>query len=310
MSKTVGFYIGRIFGLILLLATAAVFLFSGVSKLYAFEDFTWNIIDAGISNLTIAGIVARLFIGFELLLGVFLVAHVHLRSFTYPAVIFLLLLFNGYLVLLMLRQGDEGNCGCFGNAVVMKPSEAIIKNMVLLVVTVLLYFIYRVKRYRYTGIVAVTTGLIALAVPFLVLPSVQTDRPDVVEREINLAPLLRAESYPKHNNLGEGKHIVAFLSLTCSHCKKAAFKLQVIHRQHPEIPIFMVLNGAPRQVGPFFEETHAHEVPHMYFKGPEEFVSMAGTSVPAIYWINDGKVERKSNIYQLDPKHMLQWLSE
>jgi len=35
---------------------------------------------------------------------------------------------------------------------------------------------------------------------------------------------------------------------------------------------------------------------------------MAGPYVPAIYWINNSVIEKKSNYFQLDPKYMRDWL--
>src|SRR5690606_35750896 len=111
---------------------------------------------------------------------------------------------------------------------------------------------------------------------------------------LDLTPLYyssNSQNKPAPIELRKGKHIVAFMSLTCSHCKKAAFLLQVIHRQHPELPIFFVLNGHPDFLEDFFNETHAKGVPHILFRGGDEFQSMAGPGVPAIYYIHNSIIE-------------------
>ena len=310
-NKKFTFYFKRIIGLILLLSTAAVFLFSGISKLYAFEQFTWNIMDAGVSSMTFASILGRLFISFEILLGVFLAALLYLRSFTYPAALGLLVLFTFYLIVLISRQGDSGNCGCFGEAYKMNPSAAIIKNLVMIAAIVVLNYFYRIKPYSNAIWIALITSFITLAIPFIALPIGERARPEITHEPINLNYLYHSsnpENKPPIIDLREGKHIVAFMSLTCPHCKKAAFLLQVIHRQHQGIPIFMVINGHPDNETEFFKESHAQSVPHMIFRGADEFVTMAGESVPAIYWINNGIIERKSNYFQLNPEYMKQWL--
>ncbi len=310
-ERTGLFYIKRITGLILLLALAAVFLFSGISKLYAFDPFMWNIMDAGISNMTFAGVVARLFIGFELLLGAFLIAHLFLKAFTYPAIIGLLVLFTIYLFVLIARQGDGGNCGCFGDAYEMKPSAAILKNVIMIALTVALMFLYPVKSYRNAEWIAAFVGMAAIVLPFIFFPMSQSTKPAVMDEAIDLSPLYHSsENTPPSVDLRKGKHIVAFMSLTCSHCKKAAFLLQVLHRQHPEYPLFLVLNGNRDFEADFFKETHAQGVPHMFFKGADAFQAMAGPGVPAIYWINNSVKERKSSYFQLDPVHMERWLKK
>ncbi len=313
MARSTAFYLSRFAGLVLLLATAALFLFSAISKLYDFQGFIWNIMDAGISNLQLASLLASVFIGLELMLGAFLIAHLYLKKFTYPAIVVLLIFFSLYLVLLIIRQGDDSNCGCFGNALFMTPSQALLKNLALIVLTVILNFIYPVKPYKYASIVATILIFTSLGFPLYLNPPAEPAKPQVVNEPANLKPLYNSsnpENQPPSINLRKGKHIVAFLSLSCRHCRTAAFQLQIIKRQNPELPVYMVLNGKEEQLKDFFQETHAQHVPHILFKGPEEFILMAGNSVPAIFWVNDGLIERKSNIYQLDPEEMSKWLNQ
>ena len=304
------YYLARITGLILLLATAAVFLFSAITKLIAFDPFVWNIMDAGIANMTVAGTIARLFIGLEILLGLFLLGHVYLRSFTYPAVIALLTVFTVYLFLLIGRQGDTGDCGCFGETWAMKPSQAILKNLVMIGIVSALVHLYPIRPYKQSIWVAAVAGMAALGTPFVVSPPGWNDRPEVMNEPIDLSPLYHSqnpENQPPAVELREGKHIVAFMSLTCKHCKKAAFLLQVIKRQHPDYPIYFVLNGPPELLNSFHEESHSARVPQILFRGPE-FTQLAGPYVPAIYWINNSVIEGKSSFYQLNPEHMERWL--
>lgn len=300
-------------GFTLLLAMAVVFLFSAVSKLFAFHPFVWNVMDAGISDMTAASIVARLFIGLELLLGLFLLFHLFLRSFTYPAVVSLLVVFSVYLGLLIMRQGDGGNCGCFGEAYEMKPSAAIIKNIVMMLVAVVLAYIRPGSYYKQAVWLSATVSIASLTAPFIIFPIAGSNKPITTQEYIDLTPLYHSnnpENKPAAVELRTGKHIVVFLSLTCSHCRKAAFQLQVVKRQHPELPLFFVLNGHPDQLSDFFAETHAERVPHLLFRGAAEFQAMAGSGVPAIYYVNNSVIERTANYFQLDPKYMKQWLAE
>jgi hypothetical protein len=121
--------------------------------------------------------------------------------------------------------------------------------------------------------------------------------------------LLYKYSPAPDTDLRKGKHIIAFMSLTCPHCRKAAYLMQVIHRQYPDLPIYMVLDGADVHKKAFFEDTHSEAVPHLFYQHTEEFTALAGEAVPAIYWVNNGVVEYKSKYvyYQLDPAYMLKW---
>jgi hypothetical protein len=313
-SKGTAFYIKRITGAILLLALAATFLFSAYSKIYsdnAFDNFQWTFLDLGFSSFLVAGIMARLMIGLELLLAILLLGHIYLKQFTYKAIIAILSIFIIYLLIIILKQGNSGNCGCFGDKFSMTPLAAIGKNVVMIAVTVLLMFIYPVKPYKFQEYIFLVCCLIAFSTPFLLNNIYLGTNPVTVNQPINLDPLYKYTPAPDVD-LRKGKHLVAFMSLTCPHCKKAAYLLQIIHREHPEIPMYMVLDGNESFKKGFFDETHAGSVPYILYYHTDDFSQMAGPAVPSIYWINNGVIEYKSKYayYQLDPKYMLQWLKE
>ncbi len=307
--RKASFYFKRISGSILLLALAAVFFFSAYTKIAsqaAFDSFQWSFIDIGISSNFLAGILARLMISFEFLLGLFLLLHIYLKQFTYPAVITLLCVFIIYLLMVIANQGDSGNCGCFGNTVTMKPSAAIWKNVAMITATLLLWYIYPIKPYKGQILLAALLSMGAIATP-IVMNLPELNQAQVVAEPIDLNPLY-SNNPPPSVELRTGKHIVAFMSLTCPHCRKAAYLLQIIHHQHPDIPIFLVLVGSSNFENDFFKETHAIALPHIHFTDTKAFAAMAGTGVPAIFWVNNSVIERKANYYQLDPKNIIEWL--
>ncbi len=315
------FYIKRITGILLLLALSATFLYSAYSKCgirfqgfhvlesdNAFDSFQWTFLDLGISSIVAAGIIARLFIGLELLLGLFLLFHLFLKRFTYPAVITILTVFIVYLLFVLYKQGNAGNCGCFGDKIEMSPLAAIWKNLGMIAATVILMFIYPVKPYKHQDYIAIFLAAVAFTTPFLVNNLFIGTAPDAYNKPLNLEPLYQYDPAPTID-LRKGKHIVAFMSLTCPHCKKAAYLLHVIHKEHPEIPVYLVIDGSEQFKKSFFDDTHAEDVPHLHYRHSAEFAKMAGPGVPAIYWINNGVAEFKSTYayYQLDPKYMAEW---
>lgn len=308
-QNNMSFYIKRITGFILLLSMAAVFLFSGISKMYAFDRLMWNIMDVGISNMTLAGVIARLFIGFELMLGTFLLAHLYLRSFTYPAVIGMLIFFTVYLMFLIGTQGDSGNCGCFGEAYSMKPSAGILKNIILLGMVAILWIIYPIAPYKGSEWIACILGMAAIVVPFVFFPLSSFNEPKAVNKPIDLNALY-AENPKPNVELRTGKHVVSFMSLSCPHCKKAAFLFHIIHKQHPEFPIYLVITGSDEYEAGFFEESKAQGVPHLRFRNKDAFIKYAPDGVPAIYFINNSVIEREANYFQIDPENIRTWLKQ
>ncbi len=314
VRRKTSFYISRSIGLVLLLALSGVFFYSGYSKIYsdnAFDNFQWTFLDLGISSITLAGIFARVMIGLEFMLGIFLLGHIFLKKFTYPAVIAILTFFIIYLLVVILKQGNSGNCGCFGDKLAMKPLTAIWKNLIMIAVTVLLMFIYPVKPYKYQEYVIMVFALAAFSMPFILQPVYSGTQPEAMSKPIDLDLLYKYEPAPAVD-LRKGKHIIAFMSLTCPHCKKAAYLLQIIHSQHPEIPMYMVLDGSEQYRKKFFDETHAEHVPFLLYHHIEEFEQLAGPSVPSIVWVNNGQIEYKSKYayYQLDPAYMIEWMNK
>ena len=309
-QKGILFYIKRIFGLILLLALAAVFLFSAWSKLMAFEPFQWTFMDLGISSMTVAGIIAYVFIGLEFMIGLFLIGHIYQKQVSYPATLILLAAFTGSLILLIIQQGNTGNCGCFGDWIYMKPLDAIWKNLAMMAAVVILMFIYPIKPYRNQEWIAVVAGMAALVVPFVISPPNFGNEPSKANREINMDALYIPGIQQPEIDLRKGKHVVAFMSLTCPHCRKAAYLMHILERQHPELPVYIILSGKQENYESFFEESKAQNVPHILFGDMDEFKEMAGDYVPAIYWIDNSVVEREANYNQLDPAIIKKWLKE
>ena len=309
-NKNFAFYIKRIIGAILLLSLAGVFFFSAISKMLTMDAFEWTFIDLGINSIDTAAILARIFIGLELIIGGFLLFHIYLKSVTYPATIAMLAILTGYLILLIIKQGNTGNCGCFGNFIYMKPLPAIWKNLGMIAATVLLMYIYPIKPYKNQEWISALIGMGALVTSFIVAPLNFEHTPKTVNRPIDLNPLYEGEQNRPHIDLRTGRHIVAFMSLTCPHCKKAAYLLHTIKRSNPGFSIYIVLSGHPDQKADFFKESHADDVPHILFRNKEAFRTMAGDYVPAIFWVNNSIIEKESTYYELDPAYIAKWLKQ
>lgn len=156
--------------------------------------------------------------------------------------------------------------------------------------------------------IATFVGMAAFVLPFVFNPLDAGSEPKVTQQAIDLDPLYTSSVVKPPMELREGKHIVAFMSLTCPHCRKAAYLMHVIHQQHPELEFFLVLAGHPDMKQEFFDNSRAADLKWMLFSG-QDFEKMAGPSVPAIYYINNGVIERKANYNQLDPDYIKDWLS-
>ena len=109
--------------------------------------------------------------------------------------------------------------------------------------------------------------------------------------------------------LSQGKHIIAFMSLTCPHCRIASKKMHIMYEHNPNIPFYFVLNGDEENLNPFFDDTHTGDIPHCMLLG-KNFVFLAGTNMPAIYLVNNSMVEHDVNYIDLDQKEVESWLEK
>ena len=300
----------KIIGLILLLSLAAVFILSGWSKLQTIEPFAWSFIDILPVGITTASVIAHLFIGVEWAIGGWLAAHLFLRRITYKATIGLLLLLTAYLAGMIIQQGNTGNCGCFGEWLYMKPVAAIWKNVVMIAVVVLLYLLYPSRPYRHQMYVALTLAVVAFTLPFVLEPVRIHGSGEQVHEAINLDPLYKYGSPAPAIDLKQGKHIICFFSTTCPHCKKGAYLVQILHRRHPDLPLFMALNGTEALQKSFLAETKAANVPHTLLMNTPAFSSMAGQYVPAIFWVDSSVIVRKTYYTELEPGAIKVWLGQ
>jgi hypothetical protein len=293
----------------------ALFIFSGYTKLYPIEPFEYTFADLGLS-WQLAPFVARLLIGFEFLIGFFLLLNISLNKLVYKAAIALLGIFCIYLLLLIIIAGNKGNCGCFGSMIQMTPLQALIKNLVMLAIFFVLYKFYsgwepgKLGQYISPVILAAS-----LALPFILNP---------VELNYSQAYLTKPEDntfFPLDSlynhatlsapprSLSKGKHILMFLSLSCKHCRMAAKKARIMYERNPEIPIYFILNGDEEKLKDFFEDTGSESIPHCMLPG-RSFVYLAGVNLPVIYLINNSVIENQVNYFDFDQREIEKWLDK
>lgn len=294
----------------------AIFIFSGYTKLYPIEPFEYTFVDLGFINWQVAPFIARILIGLEFFIGVLLLFNISLRKIAYKSGIALLLLFSVYLILLIFLTGNKGNCGCFGTVIQMTPLQALIKNIIMLGGFFVLYKYHEGWNFNKKSVIITTLlFVITFAMPFILNP---------VELNYSEAYLNKPEENFKieldslYNNatlnvppttLSHGKHVIAFMSLTCPHCRIAANKIRIIHERNPDISFYFVLNGDEEKLKPFYEETNTQDIPHCILLG-RNFVFLAGTKMPAIYMVNNSIVEHDVNYMDLDQGELEKWLGE
>lgn len=303
------------FSILLSAAIGIVFLFSAYAKFPVLEQFGWTVVEHSFFNWTFAEWFTRALVGLELFFGILFLISFRLKRIAIPGALLLLLVFSVYLGILYIEQGNTGNCGCFGDMLPMTPMESLVKNAILGVALIVLYFIVWEWRSRWDKLILAILFAIALALPIYKSP------PESIyiwpkQKQIHIPiPLHILYDDPKRTppsvNLRNGKHVIAFMSLTCEHCKKAAKKMRIIYEKDSTLPFYFVLNGDTSNLKNFFLETKATRIPYTHFNGVQQFLAMAGDKgVPSIRWVKDTVVQQESNYILLDENEIRDWLRE
>jgi hypothetical protein len=194
----------------------------------------------------------------------------------------------------------------------MTPGESIIKNLMLLGIVFFIYRFHPVGSFRYARYATILSVIFSLTAPFVLNPvdmmAANHREPEATNFPFDL-PLIQGNSDTVNlpADLSKGKHIIAFLSMSCSHCKSLAFKMHVIEKRHPEIPFFLILNGKEDRLQSFYGETKADNMPYIILHGMP-FAKITGGVVPTVYWIDDGVVVKKSLYISLEETEILKWL--
>jgi len=293
-----------------------VFIFGAYVKLYPIEPFELSFVDTGMVNWFLAPIFARILIGLEFLIGIMFLFNIWLKRYTYNFSLIVLSLFILYLIIQIILFGNKGNCGCFGQFIEMTPLQAIFKNILILGLILILFKFHKGIDYgKYTRDLFFVIIVSSFALPFILNPlsfeyseTYLNKQKDGYELKLDLLYENALINQPP-KSLSKGKHIISFLSLTCSHCRIAAKKLRIIHNRNPEISMYFVLNGKEHELEEFFDDTRSSDIPFCRLKG-KFFIELAGAELPVIYLVNNSIVEHSVDYDKVSEDAIIDWYKE
>ena len=297
--------------MVLTVLTGGVFLYSAYTKLSPIWTFEYTLVEFLNFNWIAASVMARMLTGLEAGLGLLLVFHLFGQNkWVLKLAIGLLSLFNVYLIVLLVKYGNNVNCGCFGDTIWMNPTVSIIKNTVLILVCVLLLYFHKGLQFKGLRWVILGVTVLLLVMPFVVCP-IESKEPNWTKSahyKIDLSSLYINENLMTPSiRLDSGKHVIAFFSPFCPHCKTAAYKMHLMKKNNPTLPLFMVIGGTTSDLSEFWKDSKSQNIPYSRLD-KKYFLDYTGGVFPLILWVNNGVVEAKSNFNNLDQNAIEQWV--
>ncbi len=300
--------------IVLSVLMGAVFIFSGYAKLSPIEPFEYTFVDMGVSSWRLSPYIARLFISLEFFIGILFVLNLKTKT-TCKVSVVVLVFFSLYLIGLIFLTGNKGNCGCFGNYFSMTPLQALLKNAGMLIITGIIYKYHKGLSFTKDNYLFFTLAVVSLGTPHILnyvdlnySQAYLTVREDYYKLELDTLYKYAKVKNSSPKILEKGKHIVAFMSATCPHCRIAAKKMKIMQEKNPSLPLYLVLNGDENDLKVFFEDTKATNISYCNLNG-RGFVYLAGTEMPYIILLNNGTVENSVNYVNLDQEEIEKWIS-
>ena len=277
--------------ILLRVVLAALFMVSAVAKLMAIDDFELYVFSYGFMPLTLTYIATRLCIAAEFLLGA-LIAVGWWRRWVNLATLVVLLLFSMFLCYAALI-GRTDSCQCMGRLADMSPAVSLLKNAVLIVLTLLYMRLTRKEERKACDTkcwkwwvaagmaVAVVVGVFTISVPDSWMVG---DEDMLYDRE-----KLRETVEERH--LDEGHKVVAFVTPGCPYCRMSREKISSIVKRH-DIDTADIVYLEPTDIG------------------REQFLGITYGSRPLIILLADGEPQATYHYRNISERQLAAFLKD
>lgn len=202
---------------------SAVFFISAISKLLSIDNFEIFIFSLQFVNLNVSFVLARLVIGFELILAIMIL----IGTFNKLVITSTIITLFSFSIFLIIREFSDksGHCHCFGELIVLNNIQSIAKNVVLMA---LMVFLYNDKEWHINKFLIVLIVVPSLVAPFIISP------PDIFPNNNQENSGFQSynpkslEEYFRTTKPKEGFHVYGIISINCNYCKLAIKKLDAI----------------------------------------------------------------------------------
>ena len=260
-----------------------LFLLSAVAKLYPSPYFAISTFEVkqlyplGFSG-DVAPFFSRILIGIEFALGILILQKHYLRKLVIPATLLMLAVFTTHLSIETFQNGgNSGNCGCFGSLLPMTPIEAILKNVVAMILLVILLKIMPKKDESKSNFWVLTTATVSFILLLFMIapmqaesnlvdvtgvepeenltiesndtlksePVIETKKIDTAKnivKEIKDEPLQKKSGYSSYfASIDKGRKTLCFFVPGCDHCREVAKELTEMKAKDKNFPEIRII---------------------------------------------------------------------
>ncbi len=295
---------------VLKMLLGVLFGISAILKFIDIDKFELYVFSYGILSLNMSYLFARMCIGFELFLSMFLIINIYNKFFIrltlYSLIGFTLFLLYAYFI------GRTDNCHCFGEYLKFDPLQSILKNLVLIFFTLLCWngkpYHFHLKWY-FILLIGLTpfVGTCIASPPdnFMKPPSMFLFNTELFDAYVSEDGILDS------THIGKGKKMVMFYSVSCKYCKLSARKISLIQErsQISEDHFYTVFIGEERDLSDFYEKTESKKFPSS-FLNPDDFLRLTYGSMPVIVLVEEGKIKEVFNYRTLSEERIRTFFQE
>ncbi len=290
-----------------------VFILSAVLKYLTIESFDLFFFSHKIFPWEVTLFATRLLISLEAIIGLMLVIGIYpklSRFLTFA----MLIGFTIYLLIKpLLFDVSTENCFCFGELVPLTDTQTIIKNVILILLSITLFWAKwwkpKYAKYIFIGIVI---GIVATA--FIVKP------PDFIQAKVhNHSVSIRSEVFEsvkeldnvKALNLNKGKKIVCWYSTSCKYCKRTAKKLDIIIERHnlDRNSFIQIFGGKEKPLTEFYKQTDSKPLQHTFIH-VIPFLNTTHGNMPVIFLLDNGKIVKLYKMTTIDEGFIVSFLNQ
>jgi len=268
-----------------------LFIASAILKVVDMDQFEIYVFSYHFFSLNASFLVARAAIILELVLGIGLVSNTLHKLYWWGSMAMLL----GYTLLLLyaLYQGRTDSCHCFGDFLQFDPKQSIVKNIVLMLLFLPLYWAGEWETPFRWLILCIAVMASAIGVFVASPPDNYTSAYSAEQSlQVELFNEMLDEAPLDSLNLREGKQVICFFSTGCDYCQGAARKLSLMQQFYgfPAENITFLFMGSEEGVVNFYEKSESAHYRDVLYPDVVRMLTAINGELPVIVFLDNGTV--------------------